>query len=60
MFKVVKERCIGCGACVGNCGEVYDFDNDGHAYVKTQPTDENIEKATEALEGCPTAAIVKE
>lgn len=60
MFKVEKERCIGCGACVGNCGEVYDFDDDGQAYVKTQPTDENIEKATEALEGCPTAAIVKE
>ena len=60
MFKVVKERCIGCGACVGACNEVYDFDNDGQAYVKNQPTDENIEKATEALEGCPTAAIVKE
>ena len=60
MFKVEKERCIGCGACVGNCGEVYDFDGDGQAYVKAQPTDENIEKAEEALECCPTAAIVKE
>ena len=60
MFKVEKDRCIGCGACVGACNEVYDFDDGGQAYVKAQPTDENIETATEALEGCPTAAIVKE
>ena len=31
MFKVVKDRCIGCGACVGTCNEVYDFDDDGQA-----------------------------
>ena len=60
MFKVVKNRCIGCGACVGTCSDIYDFDDDGQAYVKTQPTDENIEVATEALECCPTAAIEKE
>ena len=60
MFKVVKDRCIGCGACVGTCSSVYDFDDDGQAYVKAQPTDENVEKATEALECCPTAAIEKE
>ena len=60
MFKVEKERCIGCGACVGTCNEVYDFDDDGQAYVKAQPTDENVNVATEALECCPTAAIVKE
>lgn len=60
MFKVEKERCISCGACVGTCKDVYDFDDDGQAVVKSQPTDENIEKATEALENCPTNAIEKE
>lgn len=60
MFKVEKERCIGCGACMSTCKEVFVPDDDGQAYVKAQPTDENIEKAEEALECCPTAAIVKE
>lgn len=60
MFKVEKERCIGCGACVGTCSEVFDFDDDGQAHVINQPNDENTEKAIEALEGCPTSAIIKE
>ena len=60
MFKVEKERCIGCGACVGTCSDVYDFDDDGQAIVKNQPTNENMEKAIEGLEGCPTNAIIKE
>ena len=60
MFKVEKERCIGCGACVGTCNEVYDFDDDNLAVVKNQPNDKNVELATEALENCPTNAIVKE
>ncbi len=60
MFKVEKEKCIGCGACVGTCSDVFDFDDDGQAYVANQPNNENMEKAVEALEGCPTSAIIKE
>lgn len=60
MFRVEKERCIGCGACVGTCNEVYDFDDDNLAVVKAQPTEDNVEVATEALENCPTNAIIKE
>lgn len=60
MFKINKEKCIGCGACVGTCDEVFDFDNDNLANVKKQPTDENMELALEALENCPTDAIEKE
>jgi len=59
MFKVNKDKCIGCGACVGTCNEVFDFDDDGLATVKAQPTEENTEKSIEALEGCPTNAIEK-
>ncbi|MBQ6282766.1 MAG: ferredoxin [Bacilli bacterium] len=60
MFKVNKEKCIGCGACVGTCNEVFDFDDDNLATVKEQPTEENLELATEALENCPVGAIEKE
>ena len=42
MFKVNKDKCIGCGACVGTCGEVFDFDDDNLAVVKNQPTEENL------------------
>ncbi len=59
MFKVDKERCIGCGACVGTCKDVFDFDVDDLATVKSQPTEENMESALEALENCPTNAIGK-
>lgn len=59
MFKINKDKCIGCGACVGTCNEVFDFDDDNLAAVKNQPTKENLELATEALENCPTGAIEK-
>ena len=60
MFKINKDKCIGCGACVGTCDEVYDFDDDNLACVKEQPNEENMESAIEALENCPTSAIEKE
>ncbi|CCY44842.1 ferredoxin [Clostridium sp. CAG:1193] len=60
MFKVDKEKCIGCGACVGTCDNVFDFDDDNLAYVKNQPNNENENLAIEAMENCPTNAIEKE
>lgn len=57
MFKVNKEKCLGCGACVSTCKEVYDFDTDGLAKVIAQPTEETLKNATEAKENCPTDAI---
>ncbi len=57
MFKVNKEKCLGCGACVGTCMDVYSIDDDGLAVVKAQPNEDNIKLATEALENCPTDAI---
>ena len=60
MFKVNKENCIGCGACVGTINEVFDFGDDGLAMVKNEPTSENIDLAVSALENCPTGAIEKE
>ena len=60
MFKVNEDRCIGCGACVGTCNEVFGINDEGLATVVNQPTDENINLATDALDGCPTGAIEKE
>lgn len=60
MFKINKEKCIGCGACVGTCDEVFGFDEDNLATVKNQPTEENLNLATEAKENCPTEAIENE
>ena len=60
MFKVNSDKCIGCGACVGTCPEVFDFSDEGFAKVKEQPNENNLNKAVEALENCPTSAIEKE
>lgn len=60
MLKVDKDRCIGCGACVGTCDSVFDFDDEGLSFVKNQPSEENMDTAIEAMENCPTDAIIKE
>lgn len=60
MLKVNKDKCIGCGACVGTCDEVFDFGDDNLAMVKEQPTSDNLELANEALNNCPTGAIENE
>lgn len=60
MFKVDKEKCIGCGACVGTCDEVFDFDDENLVNVKEQPNENNMTLAVEAMENCPTSAIIKE
>lgn len=61
MFKIDKEKCIGCGACVGTCPDVYEFGDDGLAFVKVEKVkDDERDCAMEALENCPTGAITKE
>lgn len=60
MFKINKDKCLGCGACVGTCGDVFTFGDDGLAEVKEQPNENNLTLATEAMENCPTNAIEKE
>ena len=58
--KVLKEVCIGCGACQAICSEVYEIGDDGLAEVIVEEVPENVEEdAMDALENCPTAAIVE-
>lgn len=52
--KIDKEKCIGCGACVSICGEVFEMKGD-KANVKKANTDKKCAK--EAEESCPVRAI---
>lgn len=57
-FYVDKE-CIACDACVLAAGDNFGMhEDDGHAFVKKQPTGAAEEDACrEAMEGCPVEAI---
>lgn len=61
-FKVDKNTCIGCGACINTCEEVFDYDDDGLAKViSNNITDEGIiDLATEVMNACPVGAISNE
>jgi ferredoxin len=52
--KVNKEKCIGCGACVAICPEVFEL-KAGKAIVKKAQT--NKECAKQAADSCPVNAI---
>ncbi|CAK6470370.1 ferredoxin [Peribacillus castrilensis] len=61
---VDKETCIACGACGATAPEIYDYDEEGIAFVtldKNEGTasipDEFEEDMLDALEGCPTESI---
>ncbi len=61
-LKVDKDKCIGCGQCVMLTDEkVFKFNDDNQAEVVENPIkEENIDMATEAMNSCPTGAIVEE
>lgn len=61
-FKVDKDTCIGCSACINTCEEVFDYDDDGLAKViSNNITDESIiDSATDAMNACPVGAISNE
>jgi ferredoxin len=59
-FVVNKEACIGCGACVSICPQIFDLNDEGLSFIKTNEeiNDEEEKKdAIRALESCPTGAI---
>ena len=58
--KVVinKDKCLGCGMCVGIESDVFDFDDDGLAKVNNDNiNDDNKENVNNAIDSCPVAAI---
>lgn len=59
-LEVKQDLCIGCGACVNTCPNVFSFNNEGYAQAIVEDIkEEDQEKAMEALESCPTDAIEK-
>lgn len=56
MVSVNKEKCIGCGACVSTCEEVFEL-KDGKAIVKKGKEKSKSPCVKEAVEICPVEAI---
>ena len=65
-IKVDEDVCIGCGACMSIAPDVFEMNEEGLATVKKDKAileemeEEMQEDVLDALEGCPTGAIVKE
>ena len=61
MVKVNEDVCIGCGACQALVSDVFDLKDDGFAYVKEDADlSKYEEEINEAIDNCPTGAIVRE
>ena len=61
MIKVNKEKCLGCGMCVGINSDIFEFDDDGLAKADNDKINENNENdVEEAINSCPVGAIEKE
>ena len=59
--RVNDDACIGCGACTAICDEVFEMNDEGISSVKVDTVGEEFEdSAKEAIESCPTGAIVEE
>lgn len=61
---VDKETCIACGACGATAPDIYDYDDEGLAYVTldnnqgtAEVPEELIDDMMDAFEGCPTDSI---
>lgn len=55
--EILKDTCIGCGACEAICPDVFEIGEEGIAEVKKDIKDEDKELVQEASNMCPTEAI---
>lgn len=56
--KVNKEACIGCGACIAICEDVFEMNEEGISTVKQEEVPSDLEdQVKDAIESCPTGAI---
>ncbi len=59
--KVNKDKCLGCGMCVGINSDIFNFDDDGLAKADNDKINEdNTEDVEAAVNSCPVGAIEKE
>jgi ferredoxin len=61
---VDQETCIACGACGASAPDIFDYDDEGLAFVLLDDNEGNSEvdedlydDLEDALEGCPTDSI---
>ncbi len=58
--KVNQEACIGCGACVAICEDMFELNDEGTSVAKTpEVPDDKKEACQDAIDSCPTGAIVE-
>ena len=61
MKYYVNDGCIGCGLCVGTCPDVFSMNDDGVAVaIETEVSEDVLDSAAEAKNGCPVEAIEEE
>ena len=59
--KIDQEKCIGCGTCISIAPEVFEFNADNKAQVKTDADlDAHQDKVNQAKDACPVQAIAVE
>lgn len=60
-IKVNHEACIGCGACTSVAKDLFEINDEGLSVAKVAevPADK-VQEAKDAMETCPTGAIVEE
>ncbi len=61
-IKVNEDACIGCGACQAICPDVFELNDEGiSTCLKNEIEDDKLkDEVLEAIESCPTEAIVKD
>ena len=58
--KVIRENCIGCGACQAIAPNIFEIDDEGLCKVLTETVSENDEEDfNDAKDSSPTGAIVE-
>lgn len=58
IVKINKDKCLGCGMCVGINSDVFNFDDDGLAKVDNDKiNEENKDEVNSAIDSCPVGAI---
>jgi ferredoxin len=53
----VDSECIGCGLCVSTAPAVFEMNSDDKAYVKKQPSPEDMDGVRSSMDACPVTAI---
>lgn len=58
--QVDQDLCISCGTCIDTCPEVFDWNDEEKAQAIVDEVPPEVEEqAREAVESCPTNAIIE-